>query len=63
MNTNLIDVIILLLFASCLTVLIMFFLTYDELGYYKDAVITFITIFSFVLFIYDRLKKSHNKNE
>jgi competence protein ComGC len=44
------DSVILILFISLLTLLIVFALTYDNQGVYKDAVLTFISVFRFLCF-------------
>lgn len=50
-----IDTLILILYIALLTILIMYALTYDNHGLYKDFILTFIAIFSFLTLIYDKL--------
>jgi|GEM_PF-6496116 len=51
------DSAILLTFIAFLSLLIMLALSYDNLGVYRDTLITFITVFSFIVLIFDRFVK------
>ncbi len=57
MNNNLIDNILIVLFISIIALLVILALNYDSYGIYKDTLIMFISIFSFILLIFDRLRK------
>ena len=57
MRSYILNIILVLLFIAIITILINLALTYDTLGIYKDFLITFIAIFSFILLLYDKLKK------
>ncbi len=50
-----IDTLLLILYIALLTILIMYALTYDNYGIYKDFLLTFVAIFSFLTLIYDKL--------
>ncbi len=49
-----IDALILILFIALLTLLVMYAMTYDNYGIYKDVILTFITLFTFILLVFDR---------
>jgi len=48
------DAVILILFITLLTLLIMYAMTYDNYGANKDLILTFISIFSFFVLIFDK---------
>ncbi|HPQ55273.1 MAG TPA: hypothetical protein PK253_18625 [Spirochaetota bacterium] len=48
------DAIILILFITLLTLLIMYAMTYESYGDHKDLILTFISIFSFFVLIFDK---------
>ncbi len=52
---KLLDRFVLILFFSILSLLIMLLLTYSKSDMVKDLLITFISIFSFLILIYDKL--------
>ena len=55
-----IDNILIILFISIITILIILGLGYDSYGIYKDILITFISLFSFLLLLFDKFRKKWN---
>ena len=52
-----IDNILIILFISIITILIILGLGYDSYGIYKDILITFISLFSFLLLLFDKFRR------
>ena len=52
-----IDALAIIFFSATLTLLIVFALTYDSYGVYKDLILTFITVFSFVILLFEKIFK------
>ena len=58
------DALILILFIALLTLLVMYAMTYDNYGIYKDVILTFISLFSFIILIFDRfIRKKDNVSD
>ncbi|HPB83539.1 MAG TPA: hypothetical protein PK200_15975 [Spirochaetota bacterium] len=56
-----IDAVILILFITLLTLLIMYAMTYESYGDNKDLILTFISIFSFFVLIFDKFFRKSKK--